>query len=296
MESHLWLAAQVAAADFRDPLLPLWAMELLANAFLYAWLFCMGATVGSFLNVVVYRLPRQKNLAYPGSCCPRCGHPIRGSDNIPLVSWLNLRGRCRDCGGSISPRYFVVELIVAAAFLLVLVAEHYLPTDAFVYHARRLLTPRDGVSFWCMYVTHVGLVTTLIAAVLILGDGFHLPAALFLPMLVVGFVLPLLWPEIRSIPALAYRDEHVWWAGLIDGLAGLSTGLVIALAGSLWRLRSDSVLKKGTGTSRQPIFAEPVFTAISAGGLGASPLFQRADKPAIRQCEKTSRFASAADQ
>src|SRR6266568_4203399 len=114
--------------DLHDPLLPLWAMELMVNAFLYVWLFCMGATVGSFLNVVVYRLPRKKNLAYPGSYCPKCGHPIRLQDNIPILSWLALRGRCRDCRGTISPRYFVVELTVAAVFLLVLLAEHYLPT------------------------------------------------------------------------------------------------------------------------------------------------------------------------
>src|SRR5881227_2959075 len=121
------IAILLAAAEFRDPLLPLWAMELLANVFLWVWLFCMGATVGSFLNVVVYRLPRRKNLAYPGSFCPRCGHPIRLNDNIPILSWLALRGRCRDCGGRISPRYFFVELTVAALFLLVLAGEQVMP-------------------------------------------------------------------------------------------------------------------------------------------------------------------------
>jgi leader peptidase (prepilin peptidase)/N-methyltransferase len=133
--------------NLRDPLLPLWAMELTAHAFLWVWLFCVGATVGSFLNVVVYRLPRRKNLAYPGSACPRCGHPIRLFDNIPILSWLSLRGRCRDCRGRISPRYFVVEATVALVFLIVLVGEHYLPTGVFVSHARRLLTPRDGAPF-----------------------------------------------------------------------------------------------------------------------------------------------------
>src|SRR5262249_9282282 len=109
----------LAAAEIRDPWLSLWAMELLARVFIYVWLFCVGATVGSFLNVVVYRLPRGKNLAHPGSFCPRCGHPIRGYDNIPIVSWLALQGRCRDCRGAISPRYFVVEVVVATTFLLV---------------------------------------------------------------------------------------------------------------------------------------------------------------------------------
>src|SRR5437588_1253801 len=133
-----------AASEIRDPLLPLWAMEAIARALLYAWLFCMGATVGSFLNVVVYRLPRRKNLAYPGSFCPRCGHPIRLNDNIPILSWLALRGRCRDCGGRISPRYFFVELATAAMFLIVLACE-YLPTDAFLFPTRLALSPNDAV-------------------------------------------------------------------------------------------------------------------------------------------------------
>ena len=63
--------------DLKDALLPLWAMELTVNVFLWLWLFCMGATVGSFLNVVAYRLPRGLNLSLPGSFCPQCSHPIR---------------------------------------------------------------------------------------------------------------------------------------------------------------------------------------------------------------------------
>src|SRR5688572_1591793 len=118
MEATFFLL--LAAAEFRDPIMPLWAMELTAKVLLYAWLFALGATVGSFLNVVVYRLPRGLNLAIPGSFCPACGHPIRLSDNVPILSWLALRGRCRDCGARISPRYLFVEMLVATTFLIVL--------------------------------------------------------------------------------------------------------------------------------------------------------------------------------
>jgi leader peptidase (prepilin peptidase)/N-methyltransferase len=226
----------LAAAEIRDPLLPLWAMEWLATAFLHVWLFCMGATVGSFLNVVVYRLPRHKNLAYPGSSCPRCGHPIRGHDNIPILSWLLLGGRCRDCRGAISPRYFVVELTVAATFLLVLAAERYLPAGSLGFAVRRPLTPHDGAAFWCMYLTHVVLVTTLIGAVLIRADGFCVPGTLFLPALIVALVLPLIWPEIRSVAATERFQFTGWQAGLIDGVAGLALGLVVATVfGLVWR-------------------------------------------------------------
>lgn len=218
-----------AASEFRDPLLPLWAMEWLAFGFLWFWLFCMGATVGSFLNVVVYRLPRGLNLAYPGSFCPHCGHAIRLQDNIPLLSWLNLRGRCRDCSGRISPRYFFVELTVAVAFLVVLSAEYYVPAGVPGFRTRHLLHMRDGAPFWCMYFMHVALVTTLVGSVLLRSDGIHVPATLFLPMIVAGLVLPLIWPEVRSVPA--WRNLHLsaWQAGLVDGLAGVVGGLVVAM-------------------------------------------------------------------
>jgi leader peptidase (prepilin peptidase)/N-methyltransferase len=217
-----------AASEFRDPLLPLWVMESLAIWFLWFWLFCVGATVGSFLNVVVYRLPRGLNLAYPGSFCPHCGHAIRLQDNIPILSWLNLRGRCRDCGWRISPRYLLVELTVASAFLVVLAAEHYLPAGMMGLRTRHVLHVRDGAPFWCMYFLHVTLVTTLIGAILLRSDGNPVPATLFLPVIVVGLVLPLIWPDIRSVPASGSWELRGWQAGLADGLAGVAGGLLIA--------------------------------------------------------------------
>jgi leader peptidase (prepilin peptidase)/N-methyltransferase len=79
----------------------------------------LGAVVGSFLNVVIHRLPRGESLASPGSRCPSCGTPIAPYDNVPVLSWLLLRGRCRRCGARISPRYPAVELLTAAAFAAV---------------------------------------------------------------------------------------------------------------------------------------------------------------------------------
>ena len=74
----------------------------------------LGAIFGSFLNVVAYRLPRHESLATPGSHCPRCGTPVKPYDNIPVLSWLLLRGHCRGCGESISVRYPLVEALTAA--------------------------------------------------------------------------------------------------------------------------------------------------------------------------------------
>ncbi len=85
----------------------------------YYWLFVvfvLGAVVGSFLNVVIARLPLEKSIIWPGSRCGKCLAPIRWYDNIPLFSYLRLRGRCRACGQSFSIRYFLVELLVRSGF------------------------------------------------------------------------------------------------------------------------------------------------------------------------------------
>jgi leader peptidase (prepilin peptidase)/N-methyltransferase len=73
--------------------------------------FVLGAIVGSFLNVVAYRLPRKQSLLHPPSTCPSCGRRIRPYDNVPIVGWLWLRGRCRACGAPISPKYPLVEAL-----------------------------------------------------------------------------------------------------------------------------------------------------------------------------------------
>jgi leader peptidase (prepilin peptidase)/N-methyltransferase len=84
-----------------------------------AFAAALGAIVGSFLNVVIWRLPRGLSLISPGSRCPACERPIAPYDNIPVASWLVLRGRCRHCASRISPRYPLVELLTAAAFAAV---------------------------------------------------------------------------------------------------------------------------------------------------------------------------------
>jgi leader peptidase (prepilin peptidase) / N-methyltransferase len=80
--------------------------------------FAFGLVFGSFLNVCIYRLPRGMSVVWPGSACPNCERPIRFYDNVPVLSWLILRGRCRNCGARISPRYLIVELITGALFLV----------------------------------------------------------------------------------------------------------------------------------------------------------------------------------
>jgi leader peptidase (prepilin peptidase) / N-methyltransferase len=92
-------------------------MEASAAEVVAAGLF--GAVIGSFLNVVAHRVPLGESLVSPGSRCPECGAPVKAYDNVPVVSWLLLRGRCRNCGAPISPRYPLVELATALVFAAV---------------------------------------------------------------------------------------------------------------------------------------------------------------------------------
>ena len=82
----------------------------------------LGAVVGSFLNVVIHRVPAGLSVVRPPSACPACSSPVRAYDNVPVLSWLVLRAKCRDCGAPISARYPLVELGTAAAFVVVSIA------------------------------------------------------------------------------------------------------------------------------------------------------------------------------
>jgi len=89
------------------------------NIYVPLFIFIFGLVIGSFLNVVIYRLPRHESIVEPGSHCPSCGKPIKPYDNIPVLSYIILRGKCRYCHAVISPRYPVVELLTGFIFVLV---------------------------------------------------------------------------------------------------------------------------------------------------------------------------------
>ncbi|MEA3560834.1 MAG: prepilin peptidase, partial [Candidatus Omnitrophota bacterium] len=80
-------------------------------------IFILGACVGSFLNVCIYRIPRRESIITPSSHCPNCNHKLTWYENIPLLSYLVLRGKCRYCRGQVSFRYFTVELLAAGLFV-----------------------------------------------------------------------------------------------------------------------------------------------------------------------------------
>ena len=82
------------------------------------FIFIIGSLIGSFLNVCIYRLPRQESIVFPSSHCVHCNHAIYWYDNIPFLSYLVLRGKCRFCARPISSRYFIVEFLTAALLLI----------------------------------------------------------------------------------------------------------------------------------------------------------------------------------
>ena len=177
--------------------------------------FLVGACVGSFLNVVIYRVPKEESIVTPGSHCA-CGQPIRWHDNIPIVSWLALRGRARCCGRSFSIRYPFVELLTALIFVACWLR----------------LPPLVALCGWVF-------VSCLIAATFIDLDHMIIPDAFTVGLGVVGLLLSV------CVPAL--HGQHAGFFA-IDSLRSLALGLQGLLIGSglvLWiALIAETLLRK----------------------------------------------------
>ncbi len=133
---------------------------------LLIFMIALGACVGSFLNVVIWRLPRGESIVFPPSHCPSCGTPIKWYDNIPLASWFVLRGQCRSCQAAISPRYLLIEA-ATAALVGGLFACYY------------LLDIRNGLgpitTSWPVYATHAALLCGLLACSAVDVDKWIVP-------------------------------------------------------------------------------------------------------------------------
>ncbi len=230
-------------------------LKLLATA-THLYFFAVGATIGSFLNVVVYRMPRGLGVVYPASRCPKCLTPIRMRDNIPIVSWLRLRGRCRACGEPISSRYLLVELGVGLLFWGLLMTEVVpgganLPLRTPTFHRGVIWTvwslPWDLLG---IYVYHCWLLCVLVCLGLIRYDRQPAPSKLLAIGLVAGLAPPLLWPDLRPVP-WSLLAEGSWrgpWSALIDGVAGIAAGALVggALAAALHEPRTRGGELKAT--------------------------------------------------
>jgi leader peptidase (prepilin peptidase)/N-methyltransferase len=172
-----------------------WAVpSWLVGVFVVAW----GCIWASFVNVVIYRVPRDESIVHPGSHCPACGAPVRAFDNIPVVSWALLRGKARCCGARISPRYAVVELIGGALALG-------------VYEAT--VRPLDGATTLlhagAVFLSGFALAMALLAAAFIDAEHMYLPDTITLG----GTLFGLATPGLRGL-------------GWLDAAEGAAAGFI----------------------------------------------------------------------
>jgi leader peptidase (prepilin peptidase)/N-methyltransferase len=211
------------------------------------WVGLFGLAIGSFLNVCIHRLPRQESVVTPRSRCPRCGALIRWYDNLPVLSYALLGGRCRACGASISVRYVVVELVTAAVFVLHAVA---IGPDPII--APRLCLAALLIALFAIDLEHQLLPDALTLTGMALGVASSLvwppglQASLIGVVVGAGVLLAIrwLWRLMAGVDAMGLGDvkmlgmigaflgwQLVWVVLLLASLAGALVGIALALAG-----------------------------------------------------------------
>ena len=198
-----------------------------------AAIIVLGLAFGSFLNVCIYRLPRDLSVVRPRSACPGCEHPISSYDNIPIASWLILRGRCRHCKTRISARYLIVELLTAAIFL-----------TCYMHFGASLATLKYCVLGFLL----LGLIFTD-------AETHLLPDKMTLPGLVLGLLFSLvvpvndlasqLLPGIVSLPVNSDLSWHL--LSLIDAVIGATVGASFIYGAGAIYLRARGVEGMGFG-------------------------------------------------
>ncbi|HEX7957206.1 MAG TPA: prepilin peptidase [Pyrinomonadaceae bacterium] len=186
----------------------------------------VGAIIGSFLNVVIHRVPREESVAFPASHCPSCGTAIRPYDNVPVLSWAVLRGRCRSCRAPISARYPAVELLTAVLFAL-----------TYLLHSGLTLSLPFDLAF----------VAAVVALVFIDAEHMLLPNVITYPGLAVALVARAVVPNLYGVASLGGAATPAWLLSLGGAVLGaLVGGGFLWLVGWLWeRLRGVEAMGLG---------------------------------------------------
>lgn len=178
------------------------------------FLFALGAIIGSFLNVVVWRLPRGESLITPPSHCPQCQHRLAWFDNIPVLGWLLLRGKCRYCAQPISARYPIIEFITGCLLVFYFLTFLAFPVTACV--------PRD----WPIYALQMFMICSLLAASLIDAELFLIPVEIAWLTAAVGIVGHTII-DLPKMPGALNVDPN----GIGGALAaGGGIGLILSIA------------------------------------------------------------------
>lgn len=203
---------------------------------LFGWIFvaAFGAVVGSFLNVVIHRVPNELSVVFPNSACPKCSKPIAFYDNIPILSWLVLGGKCRNCKEKISPRYPAVEFLTALLFLL-------------VYWQ---------IGFTAFLPVALIFAASVVALVFIDAENMILPNVITYPLLVFALLVRLIFPifigaeyfsDINAFPLTYFQNSPLWLVSLLGAVLGaLVGGGSLWLVGEIWkRLRGVEAMGLG---------------------------------------------------
>jgi leader peptidase (prepilin peptidase)/N-methyltransferase len=223
----------------------------------------LGAALGSFLNVVAYRLPRRQSLVRPASSCPGCGTAIKPYDNIPVLGWLLLRGRCRSCHTRISSRYPVVEALTAVLAVSVVLVKHTAPDLVLGLVLVAVLVPVALIDFDHRIIPNR---ITLPAAIAALAIGLalqpsHVPTQLIAGAAAAGFLL---------FFALAYPRGMGMGDVKLAGVLGLYLGTSVAvaiLAGVLAATLVGAVVIARVGMERGRKTALPFGPFLALGGV-----------------------------
>ena len=223
----------------------------------------LGAVAGSFLNVVSYRLPRHESLIAPGSHCTRCGTPVRPYDNVPILSYLLLRGRCRSCGAPISPRYPLVEALTAALCVGAVLAHRSAAGIALAVVLVLVLVPVTVIDFEYRIIPNR---ITAAGAVLALLIGTGLDPAGEPERVIAGAAAG----GLLLLVALAYPGGmgmgDVKLAGVMGLLLGRGVGAAIAIAVLAGALVGMIVLAR-EGARRGRKTAVPFGPFLALGGI-----------------------------
>lgn len=229
--------------------------------------FLFGAAVGSFLNVVAWRVPRGESILRPGSRCTSCGQPVKWYDNVPVLSWFLLRGRCRSCGAAFSFRYALVELVTGLLFLGVFLrfGQSWLSLQHAVFVSLLVCTILTDIDHWLILDSvSLGGIAAGLLFTLLPGGGRFLPhlitaAAAFCLFLLVRILTIILLRRKPgyTIPPPGYEDEAeefqggMGWgdiklAGMIGAFLGPShTAVALFLSFLIGALTGTAVIIAG---------------------------------------------------
>ncbi len=252
-------------------------MRELPQEVIALWVFVVGSIVGSFLNVVIYRVPLRRSIVTPGSACPQCSTPIRWFDNVPVLSWLMLRGKCRSCGASISIRYPLVEL--AAAVIAVGVFLRWGPT---LIGAEVLVFSWTCLVLALIDFDHQILPDVITYPLILFGIGMSLAGGVtwWLDSLV-GAAFGALLPTAVIVLYKWIRGEEGMGWGDVKYLAGI--GAVVGLAGVVWVLVVGAFLGAAVGVVMMAAGRGTAKTALPFGTfLAIAALLYLALPPALR--------------